>query len=390
MPDFDAMAEAALTRKLLEAARSRDLSQASGVLIEIKSQSQSSLAKMVSSLSDEEAARLKLAEADDELRALKYERARLRRNIDEMTSEITMPDLAATISADEARRVRARAAEPTRDDHQEVLLRLGVERDERARLCAERDALIAQRQKLEAAAGVAAERKAAVDVQLENVVSAAASIKEPIAAHAPTISPLPKELPTPLHILAVGISSYVLGSTPGASLEVVSAEAATAKASTTASKPAAAAKGKQKQPPAAAAAAAAAGDAAAAEPHSLCLCLHLKPAGAKGGKAASVTFRFHPTLEMLTAEAQPPSAEEAVRKLVEADDGSTYPDLSSLLRAKHSELKQSDGGAPPAPPYRAYKWLQWCGGLGPLLESPPIPTQRALLALVTALASALK
>ena len=33
-------------------------------------------------------------------------------------------------------------------------------------------------------------------------------------------------------------------------------------------------------------------------------------------------------------------------------------------------------------PQRPYKWLQWLGGLGPLLNSPPQPSQLVLDTLV--------
>ena len=374
--------------KAAASSRSRDhLERASSLLIEIKSRSDASLSNFLSSAATEEEARLRLAEADDELRTLKYERARLRRSLDEMTSELSVPDIASIISVDEARRVRARSSESTQSSHQEMLLRLGVERDERARLCADRDALLAQRQSLAAAAASAAERKAAVDVQLENVASAAASLQEPIdhvgdgkkseAAAALAANPLLKELPTPLHTLAIGISANVLASTAGVSLEIVEAAPSAASAATKA-----AGKGKAAAPPAAST------GGAVFDAHPLHLCLHLKHGKAK----AAVTFRYHPKLEILTAAAEPPAVEQALRSLVPAldgveDDGNTYPDFSSLLRGRS---EQPSGEAPPSLPFRAYRWLQWCGGLGPLLTSPPRPTQPIMTALVAAVSRAIQ
>ena len=84
------------------------------------------------------AARRRVADADDELRALKYQRARLRRAIAECAdSSISTRDIDSNlVTAEEARRVRPRAGDALDNAHQEMLFRLGVERDERSRRAA--------------------------------------------------------------------------------------------------------------------------------------------------------------------------------------------------------------------------------------------------------------
>jgi hypothetical protein len=403
-----------------DAAATTKLSLASGLLMELKTASEATLTHMGCRAAEEEEAGQRIADADDELRALKYERSRLRSEIAECAQpaeEKDLPTLDMAISMEEARRVRARGADMAQTGHQEALFRLGVERDERARLCAERDALAAQLETLRKAAAVAAERKASVDVQLETVASAAASLQGQMPpSHTVTSSfasshgLLLQALPSPLYTLALGISAYILQDTSHATMEIIGdADAAQSFSPRKGGRSAPA----TDAPPRA--------DGFAAHPLSVCLAV-------RGAKAtATVTFKYHPELELLTASAEPAAADAAMRDLgaslpkvgirrsastadvpagahnsavatacAAADDGSVYPDLSSLLLARTLAANQPNsstkGTSEVAPllPSRPYKWLQWLGAIGPLLNVPPQPSQPVLQALVAAVSGAIE
>ena len=324
------------------------------------------------------AARRRVADADDELRALKYQRARLRRAIAECAdSSISTRDIDSNlVTAEEARRVRPRAGDALDNAHQEMLFRLGVERDERSRLCTERSALEAQRESLATAAARAAELKAAVDLQLETVASAAAAIKEPMAAALDSAhsrlsqGELLRLLPSPLYILANGVSSNILGISPGAVMDITGDAAATSQALSNGD-----------------------GDNASCDAHPLSLKLSLCE-----GKA-TITFRYYPSIKVLGAAAEPPAVDAALRHLAlgtaaaaaseSGGDDAQWPDLSSLLRARRCSKEQSTLDSKVLLPYRPYSWLQWLGGLGPLLTSQPRSSQPVLEALVQSVVAAL-
>ena len=89
-----------------------------------------------------------------------------------------------------------------------------------------------------------------------------------------------------------------------------------------------------------------------------------------------------------TASASPAKADAALQKLSnllpgstangEKDDGSAYPDLCACVRGRRVDA----ASVAELLPQRPYKWLQWLGGLGPLLNSPPQPSQLVLDTLV--------
>ena len=133
------------------------------------------------------------------------------------------------------------------------------------------------------------------------------------------------------------------------------------------------------------------------------------------GGASTVTFSYYESFHLLTATASPAMADTALQQLykqlpatgsalassdspaLHIDDGSLWPDLRSTLRfnqfSTSCERKvdsASDGNEQSEAigsrdssicallPSRPYQWLQWLGGLGPLLTSKPHPSQLVL------------
>ena len=131
----------------------------------------------------------------------------------------------------------------------------------------------------------------------------------------------------------------------------------------------------------------------------------------------TVTFAYFGGLQLLGAAATPAAADATLRRLytqfpksardvaptpagdeagqgaetgAQVDDGSRFPDLRSSL-ASHRLAAAAGRAASEADavasllPARPYRWLQWLGGLGPLLTSTPHPSQLVLERLLKAL-----
>ena len=314
-------AQQLLAQKKLGAA-SADGSRAPAILMELRSREDTLINLVQTHEAEEESVRERVAGVEEQLRMLKYQRSRLRRDIAKCT-EGGAPTEDINLFQPQVE------PQPGESAHQLTLRRLGVEREERAKLSARRDALAARREALAAATETANERKAAVDEQLGAVVSAAAA--EALAT--------PGAAPSPVHSRRPSQEEVSPASTGGGG----------------------------------------------AYPLSLCLVLK---AGGGGKKEATITFKYHAGLELLTASASPAKADAALQKLSsllpgstangEKDDGSAYPDLCACVRGRRVDA----ASVAELLPQRPYKWLQWLGGLGPLLNSPPQPSQLVLDTLV--------
>ena len=124
-----------------------------------------------------------------------------------------------------------------------------------------------------------------------------------------------------------------------------------------------------------------------------------------------MSFRYHPALNVLTATAEPKAIDSGLQSLSRhlptpptaaptathsglgrtpsstgldtPDDGSALPDKATALRAQRGASGAGAGGGAASEaaalaslsPGRPYRWLQSLGGLGPLLTSPPQPSQ---------------
>lgn len=388
-----------LVREALASSSSPLSQRVPALLMELRSNAETAAKTVAEHSAAEELARRRVAEADDELRALKYQRAQIVRELAKLEAGSAHDiDEKVIISAADARRVKARTAahgtdaSPPATEHSTTIFRLGVERDERARLCAEREELLSKRESLAAAAKAASELKKAVDLQLEAVCEVASKLGSALPVRPASGSRLPAELlellPSPMYTLAIGLSANVCALRPtDTALEIVG-DAAAARAL--------AGKGEgdgqgdsQGQGPGGVTK----DSAPVAHPLSLQLALN------NGG--ATITFRWMPRLAVLTAATTPPELEAVLLKLDEdpfdgavpvegggAGARSGFPDLSSLLRARRcgspSEVQTSDVLLP----YRPYRWLQWLGGLGPLLTSRVKSSQPVLEALVQAVSAA--
>ena len=382
-------AEALLASKRVPDEKNRGdlLATLPAILMELKGVSEALITQRAPGNEAVESAKRRLAEVDDELRALKYQRSRLQRSIAECAEPPASTGVAATeavlsdvISFEEA--VRARPPAVVADSaHQQMLYRLGVERDERVRLHELRDGLVARKAALASTATSASELKAAVDAQMETVTAAAAALQAELRP--PTSSgtggsvcervcgPLAPLLPSPLYTLALTAAAYLQAVEADATLSVtgdVEAAKALAKAD---------------------------GDGLA--PHPLQVLI-----SARNG-AATLTVQYYGGLQLLAASATPPKADAALRRLhaqlpaepsaagapvaagapAPVDDGSQFPDLRSSLR--WHKLAADDGraaadavGVASLLPARPYQWLQWLGGLGPLLTATPQPSQLVL------------
>lgn len=381
------------------AAEKPDAQRVPALLMELKTAAATADQEAKSQSAAEQLARKRVAEADDELRALKYQRAQIVRQLAKSQGGGNARDVdAQTISAQDAQRVRAHTG-GLDDKHSMTIFRLGVERDERARLCAERDALVSQRETLAAAAKTASELKAAVDLQLETVCDVAKKLGSALpklqpAASAAQNGGLPGELlellPSPMYTLAIGLAANVVALHADASIDIVGDAAAARSLAAAGAATSAAAEGSLAQ------------DGAPAEVSIVAHPLSLKLSLCAG--AATLTFQWMPTLEVLTASAEPRSLEATLRSLDEMQlesDGSGaegaegaggsaaggFPDLPSLLRARGG-CKRQPLVVEALQPYWPYKWLQWLGGLGPLLTARPQSAQPVLEALVQSVVAA--
>ena len=379
------------------------LSNSSAMLMELRALSDTLDASVSTHEKSSATVRERVAEVEEQLRMLKYQRARLRRAI----AACTEGGEAATGLLAELQRLAANHPDDEScaglTQHQRALRQLGAERDERARLCAKRDALATRRAALADSTSKAVELKASVDQQLETVAAAAAPLRTPMPAppsydarfSAASNARLP-ELPSPLYTLALTAAAYMVSDKVDATLEVIE-NPATASPTKGVAKGAGAAKGAAKG------AHAPALDAALDAAHPLALRLALR----SNGVTAMVTFTYHPTLEVLAASATPPAADAALRGLAtllpanppaagglaaaepaaDEDTGSRYPDLCATLRARRQEAATATWD--PSNAHRPFKWLQWLGGLGPLLTTPPQPSHVVLDVLVRAVTKAL-
>ena len=331
---------------------------------------------------EEESVRERVAGVEEQLRMLKYQRSRLRRDIAKCT-EGGAPTEDINLFQPQVK------PQPGESAHQLTLRRLGVEREERAKLSARRDALAARREALAAATETANERKAAVDEQLGEVVSAAAPLREQMTKppssqsrfteSAARLLPL---LPSPLYTVALGSAAFMAAAEGVNGTLDITGDAAAAEALAT---PGAAPSPVHSRRPSQEEVSPASTGGGGAYPLSLCLVLK---AGGSGKKEATLTFKYHAGLELLTASASPAKADAALQKLSsllpgstangEKDDGSAYPDLCACVRGRRVDA----ASVAELLPQRPYKWLQWLGGLGPLLNSPPQPSQLVLDTLV--------
>jgi len=307
--------------------------------------------------------------------------------------------------------------------HQQMLYRLGVERDERVRLCELRDVLVARKASLAGAASRSSELKAAVDAQMETVTDAAAALQaelKPIRRGDESFHALAPLLPSPLYTMALTAAAYFQAVGADAALSITGdAEAAKrlAEVSQGGSVPTSMTASTGIPLPAGAD-----GDVGSTEaglaPHPLQLVIALRKSTTK------LTVRYFGGLQLLAASAEPAKADLALRALASQlpsqpedvaaaagagatmpDDGSHFPDLRSSLR--WHKLAHCSGGCLTATstaagrrtgnpaemeegvasllPSRPYRWLQWLGGLGPLLTSAPQPSQLVLEKLLKAL-----
>ena len=196
------------------------ISTSKAVLMELKSAGDRSRSIEAAGENKVDSAKRRAADADDKLRALKYQRSRLQRSIsacaeavdDEDSNSALLSELISIDDAVLARNDQSTAQAPLAGLHQQMLFRLGVERDERARLREVRDALVAHKARIGAAATKATELKAAVDAQMENVTAAAAALQaelQPAKRGAEPFHALAPLLPSPLYTLALTISAYL-------------------------------------------------------------------------------------------------------------------------------------------------------------------------------------
>ena len=212
------------------------LGESSAVLMELRGVVAGTLAAHASGEEAVERAKRRLTEADDELRALKYQRGRLQRAISEcaeppastadaVATEAVLSDVISLEAAVSARRLQQPGAAPPPDvAHQQTLYRLGVERDERVRLHALRDGLVARKASLASAEEKASELKAAVDAQMETVTAAAAALQAellPMPRSAEPFHPLAPLLPSPLYTLAMTAAAYLRAFEADATLSIV-------------------------------------------------------------------------------------------------------------------------------------------------------------------------
>ncbi|KOO20914.1 hypothetical protein Ctob_001661 [Chrysochromulina tobinii] len=191
------------------------LGESSAVLMELRGVVAGTLAAHASGEEAVERAKRRLTEADDELRALKYQRGRLQRAISECAEP---PASTADAVATEAVLSDVISLEAA------TLYRLGVERDERVRLHALRDGLVARKASLASAEEKASELKAAVDAQMETVTAAAAALQAellPMPRSAEPFHPLAPLLPSPLYTLAMTAAAYLRAFEADATLSIV-------------------------------------------------------------------------------------------------------------------------------------------------------------------------
>ena len=398
------------------------LGESSAVLMELRGVVAGTLAAHASGEEAVERAKRRLTESDDELRALKYQRGRLQRAISEcaeppastadaVATEAVLSDVISLEAAVSARRLQQPGAAPPPDvAHQQTLYRLGVERDERVRLHALRDGLVARKASLASAEEKASELKAAVDAQMETVTAAAAALQAellPMPRSAEPFHPLAPLLPSPLYTLAMTAAAYLRAFEADATLSIVGdveAAQALAKASEGAG----------------AGAGGVGGAGGAAESGLARHPLQVVISARRAAGTATVTFAYFGGLQLLGAAATPAAADATLRRLytqlpksargvaptpptpagdragqgaetgAEADDGRQFPDLRSSL-ASHRLAAAAGRAASEADavasllPARPYRWLQWLGGLGPLLTSTPHPSQLVLERLLKAL-----
>lgn len=299
------------------------------------------------------AAKERLEEADGALKALKTEKTQAAREIADLHRGAPAGELeAGLVSEAEARRLVPELP-AARDAHQQMLQRLAVEAGERKRLTSALASTQASKRARTAAASARRELAAQVSAQLDGIVAAAAALQESL--HQPDglgslgsggagaeLAPL---LPTPLFALWRGAAAYLEAWQPKGATLAVQGDAAAA------------------QRPAEATAAEAAG---LFSEHALAVVV-------SRGKR-SFRFAYHPALEMISVAVTPKADAPKLAALFPADDGGGWPDARCVLRS----LARSPPGAPPADvsqllPARPFKWCQWLGGLGPVIDGDRQP-----------------
>jgi len=290
--------------------------------------------------------------------------------------------LSEVIPLDQAVRTRGEPHAPLADAHQQMLYRLGVERDERLRLREERDRCTTSKAALQATLAKTSELKAAVDSQMESVTAAAASLQGPMAHVIQSdgdFHPHASLLPSPLYALGLSAVSYFKASGSEATLNISGDVAAAQALAQLTSKEGTSQDASQPTPD----------DALEAHP----LAVEIRLA------SSVVSFRYYPQLQLLAAGATSATADAVLHSLgshlstsnlssqpEECDDGRRLPDLCTRLRW-HRVTGGRDVDMAALSPHRPYKWLQWLGGLGPLLTTAPQPSQLVLGVLMSKLAA---
>ena len=390
---------------------SESLAQATILLMQLQSLSSALDVRTGHVVANEEDVRTRLAEIDEQLRMLKYQRARLQRAVDTCTesSEVAAGLFAELLQEDKGQAEGANKSATPNKAHQWALRRLGIERDGRARLCVKRKVLVSRLESLADAITRALERKYAIDEQLAAVVAAAGPLRlsmpmppssnSRLGTHSPSLLAL---LPAPLYTVAYGCAAYLVAAKVDGVLDIAG-DALAAEALACAAQDGTVVSNADNEDRTAVAAGASISLLIAAHP--LTLSLELRA----GASCAIITFTYHPQLHLLAASASPLPADAALRGLghrlrsaineatscggadqPDDDDGAAFPDLNASLLARLRGADEADAVAiSELLPHRPYKWLQRLGGLGPLLTAQPLPSHAVLDMLVRTIGNAL-
>ena len=384
------------------------LSECSALIMELRGRNECEVETLAAGAGEVERAKRRHAEADDELRALKYQRSRIKRAIAECAepprgaaeagetevcgdspSLALLPSCSAfgvriaalrsqavlseLISLEEAMRVRGdqpgtlAAGSGT---HQQMLYRLGVERDERARLRDVRDALMRRKTSLAAAAAASAEVKAKADGQMETVIAAAASLQQQMSsvghAGAPDcVHELLPLLPSPLYTLALTASAYFKSVGADATIQVTGdVDAARALADL------------PRRTGDSDSAGATPVEEASFAPHPLSVVIQIR------GGAAEVTVRYFNAFGVLAAAATPPAAEASLRRLYarlpRAKASSTAPAGGPISGGEIGTGGGSSGRAARMTGAASLTSAPRCGRTAPAAPTPPTAASRRL------------
>mmetsp|Transcript_26115 Transcript_26115/g.54845 ORF Transcript_26115/g.54845 Transcript_26115/m.54845 type:complete len:385 (-) Transcript_26115:280-1434(-) len=313
------------------------------LLLEMRAAEESLLQELSAASQAAKAAKERIDETDSELNILQYQKSKLLSGIaccQSAGQHLQLPE--GLITLEESLGNRPASVQP-RDTHEETLLRLAAECDERKRLCdalataadtkrSRADELKARRQEL-----------AMVDSQLESFLSAAEALQSDFLPQ-PKVeaSPEAAALPTPLHTLWSSASALVKAWESAAEVRVVRADSAVDV------------------------------DSYAPAPWRVELVNRVE-------SASSLRFCYLPQLELIGVCASTEELQKGLLSLVPGDDGSSFPDERSLLKAlsAHGVPPSVEVASLPPPdvrlmlPLRPYRWAQWLGGIGPSLTDRP-------------------